>query len=336
MKKTLLITGGTGYIGSHAVVAFSQLWIKVVIVDNLSNSNIWVLENIKNILWYEVDFFHVDLRDAVSLKKIFETYHFDGVLHFAGLKSVWESTSNPWEYFDVNISGSLKLFEMMEKFQVKNIIFSSSATVYQAKNDITWWYTETDEVWNCSNPYGTTKHIIEQILTDYSKFKWFQVANLRYFNPIWAHPSGKIGENPNGIPNNLLPILMQVAKWVREKIQVFWNDYPTPDGSGIRDYIDVNDLIDWHIQAWKYLENTDTWIFEIFNLGTGYGTSVLEMITKTQQVTETNISYEITQRRPWDLAEVYCNPNKAKNILWWKPQISIEESIQNNWKFINK
>lgn len=335
MKKTILITGWTGYIWSHAVVAFEQAGYKTVIVDNLVNSSKKSLDGIKNILGYQVDFFEFDLRDKEALREVFQKYEFDGVLHFAGLKAVWESCQKPLEYFDNNIGGSIVLFELMQEFGVKNIIFSSSATVYKVKNDGTW-YTEIDEVWECSNPYGTTKFLLENILTDLSKFSWFQVVNLRYFNPIWAHESGFIWESPNGFPNNLLPYVMKVATRELDYVNVYGDDYDTIDGTGVRDYIDVCDLIDGHLKSYQLLEKSEKkWCFEVFNLWTGRWVSVLEIIKTVEKVTEKIVPYKICQRRSWDLGEVYCNPKKALWELHWKTITSLEESIKNMWKFYN-
>jgi len=373
-KKTILITGWTGYIGSHWVVAFEEAGYKTVIVDNLSNSSLDTLDWIEKILEYKPDFFEVDLRSPpltpplsgegnndennkinfinwekvekqFSLEEIFEKYDFDGVIHFAWLKAVWESCEKPLEYFDNNIVGSIKLFELMEKFWVKNIVFSSSATVYAPENSSP--LVETMTTWNTSNPYWRTKFLIENILEDLAKFSWFRVANLRYFNPIWAHPSWEIWEDPAWIPNNLLPFIMKVATGELKELQVFWNDYDTIDWTWVRDYIDVVDLIDWHLKAYKNLNphpnpplsgegNKTAWIFETYNLWVGRWVSVLEMIEIARKVTKKEIPYKIVERRAWDLAEVYCNPDKANKELNWKAKTSLEESIKNSWKFYNK
>lgn len=355
-KKILLVTGWTWYIWSHWVVAFEKAWYKTVIVDNFVNSNIECLNWIEKILGYKPDFFEVDLRDKDKLKKVFQKYNFDWVLHFAWLKAVWESSLKPLEYFDNNINWSLKLFELMNEFGVKNIIFSSSATVYKpshlaplpkVEGNITqsYWLVETDLVWDCTNPYWTTKYLLEQILIDLSKFSWFRVMNLRYFNPIWAHESWYIWENPNWLPNNLLPFVMKVAVWELKEVNVFWDDYDTKDWTWIRDYIDVVDLIDWHLKAYEKLinpsltlplnlmEGNNKWFFETYNLWTWSWISVLEIIKNVQKITWKEIKYKITDRRSWDLAEVYCNPLKANTKLNWKAKISIEESIKNMWKF---
>ncbi len=348
--KIVLITWGLGYIGSHAVVAFEKAGYKTVIVDNLSNSKLETLENIWKILGYKPDFYEVDLRDKENLRKIFKKYNFSWVIHFAWLKAVWESCEKPLEYFDNNINWSLKLFELMKEFNVKNIIFSSSATVYdlkmlkqldwQAVNDINWdlllkrWFKETDPTWNTTNPYGRSKFVLEEILQDLAKFSGFNVILLRYFNPIWAHPSWLIWEDPAWIPNNLLPYVMKVATGEYEKVKVFGNDYPTPDGTWVRDYIDVNDLVDGHLKAWEYLQK-QAWdgFIDVFNLWTGKWRSVLEIIKAVEKVVGNKVPYEIVDRRPWDIAVSYCDPMKAGKILGFKTKITLEESIENMWRF---
>jgi UDP-glucose 4-epimerase len=340
MKKLVLITGWLWYIGSHAVVVFEQAWYKTVIVDNLSNSNFEVLEGIEKILWYKPDFFETDLRNKGALKEIFKKYNFDWVLHFAWLKAVWESCQKALKYFDNNIIWSLKLFECMEKYGVKNILFSSSATVYDSANSETG-LSEEDQTWNCTNPYGTTKFILENILKDLAKFSWFKVMNLRYFNPIWAHKSWFLWENPQGIPNNLLPYIMKVATWELEILSVFWDDYNTHDGTWVRDYIDVVDLVDGHLKAYSALETSlkkrPVWgYFEVYNLWTGKWVSVLEMIEASKKVIWKDIDYKIVWRREGDWASVFCNPNKAEKELWWKTQVSLDESLENSWRFYNK
>lgn len=336
MKKTILITWWIGYIGSHWVVAFEQAWYKTVIVDNLCNSSVDSLDWIENILGYKPDFFEVDLRDKEWLEEVFKKYDFDWVIHFAGLKAVGESCDKPLEYFDNNIVGSIRLFEMMEKYSVKNIIFSSSATVYQASNFWEWvWVNENWVTGNTSNPYGTTKFLLEQILIDLSKFSWFKVSNLRYFNPIWAHSSWFLWEDPDWIPNNLLPYIMKVATWELECLQVFGDDYDTVDGTGVRDYIDVVDLIDGHLKGYEKL-SWNKWRFDVYNLWVGRWVSVLEMVDIARKITWENIDYKIVDRREWDLGEVYCNPSKAFEELGWKSETSLEDSLKNSWMFYSK
>jgi len=346
MKKKILITGWAGYIWSHAVVAFEKAGYQSIIVDNFSNSSETALDWISKILWYIPLFYRTDLRQKSELNAIFEKHNIDWVIHFAGLKAVGESCKKPLLYFDNNISWSIKLFECMEKHAVQNIIFSSSATVYGSviyENPDFSWALENDRTWNTTNPYWTTKFLLEQILKDLSKFAWFNVVHLRYFNPIWAHPSGFIGENPDWIPNNLLPYIMKVANGELEKLKVFWDDYKTIDGTWVRDYIDVNDLVDAHLLAYQKLENLEfknsdstQWQFETFNLWAGKWVSVLEMIKKSEEITWKKINYEVVWRRDWDLASVFCNPQKAEKGLWWKVESTLEDSLRNSWRFYSK
>lgn len=334
MKKKILITGWLGYIGSHAVVAFEEAWYETVIMDNLSNSCVTTLRNIHSILGYKPKYYECDLRDRKSVFEIFEENNFHWVLHFAGAKAVGESCEQPIYYFQNNISGSLFLFEAMQKYDVKNIIFSSSATVYSQENISP--LIETNSL-STTNPYGTSKLLLEKILEDLSEFASFNVINLRYFNPIWAHPSGKIWEDPEWIPNNLLPFIMKVANGELEKLNVFWNDYDTIDGTGVRDYIDVNDLVEGHLLAYKKLESQNSNSFcDVFNLWVGKWVSVLEMIEASRKITAQEIPYEIVERRSWDVAEVYCNPEKAKAELWFEAKVNLDESLENSWKFYKK
>lgn len=334
MKKKILITGWTGYIGSHAVVAFEEAGYETVILDNLSNSSDETLENIWNILWYIPEFYKCDLRNIDEIKNIFEEHIFDWVIHFAGAKAVWESCEDPIYYFQNNISGSINLFEVMKDFWVKNIIFSSSATVYDSEN--TAPLSEKNKLWTV-NPYGTSKLLLEKILEDLAKFAQFQVINLRYFNPIWAHTSGKIWENPEWVPNNLLPYIMKVATWELTKLNVYWDDYDTVDGTWVRDYIDVNDLVEGHLLAYKKLEKNQCVSFcDVYNLWVGKWASVLEMIKESEDVTWKKINYSFVDRRTGDLWEVYCCPDKAKNELWFDAKVSLKESLKNSWKFYKK
>lgn len=334
-KKIILVTWGLWYIGSHWVVAFEEAWYKTVIVDNLCNSSLDSLNWIENILWYSPDFYELDIRDLNSLEKIFERYDFDWVLHFAWLKAVWESCKYPLKYFDNNLLWSINLFEMMEKYRVKNIVFSSSATVYNSNNKIP--FVEWQKTWNCLNPYWTTKFLTEEILRDLSKFSNFKVINLRYFNPIWAHKSSYIWENPDWRPNNLLPFIMKVATWELKELKIFWNDYDTIDGTWVRDYIDVVDLIEWHLKAYKLLGNLDVkWYIEDINLWVGKWTSVLEMLRVSEKICWKKINFVFSSRRDWDLPEFYCDPSKAKKLLNWEAKTKLEDSVENSWKFYNK
>ena len=288
MKKTILITGWAWYIWSHAVVAFEQAWYKTIILDNFSNSDEKNLEWIEKILWYSPKFFNCDLKNFSDVEKIFQENKIDWVLHFAWLKAVWESCEKSIKYFENNISWSINLFSCMEKFWTKNIIFSSSATVYDQK--IFWeknfsWAKENNLIWNTTNPYWTTKFLTEKILEDLSKFSNFNVINLRYFNPIWSHKSWFIWENPRWIPNNLLPFIMKVANWELEKLKIFGWDYETEDWTWKRDYIDVNDLIDWHLRAYEKLEKIEKdWFCENYNLWTWKSVSVLEMLKTSEKI----------------------------------------------------
>ena len=327
MQTTLLLTWATGYIGSHAVVAFEQAGYKTVIIDNLSNSSKDSLDGIEHILWYKPDFFEGDIRDKDFLRSVFSRYAFDGVIHFAGLKAVGESCTLPLHYHDNNIGGSIALFQVMEEYSVRKIVFSSSATVYRADNISP--LTE-DMPLGTTNPYGTTKLVIEELLEDLARLGTWSVIPLRYFNPIWAHPSGHIGELPNGIPNNLLPYVLDVAIGKRKKVSVYGNDYPTHDGTGVRDYIDVCDLVDAHLAAYKHLA---LWYTPI-NIWTGKGSSVLDMISLVEKVTGVTVPYEITARRPWDLATCFSSATRARELLGWKATRTLETSLENGWKFL--
>lgn len=333
--KNILITWGLWYLWSHAVVAFEQAWYNTIIVDNLDNSCLSAYRRISKILWKTPKFYELDIRDYKALDQVFVENNIDWVIHFAWLKAVWESCEMPLLYFDNNVIWSIKLFEIMEKHSVKNLIFSSSATVYNSDNPIP--YKEWFDVWLTSNPYGTTKYIIEKIMNDLSRFSHFNVINLRYFNPIWAHPSWLIWENPEWIPNNLLPYIMKVISWELKELSVFWSDYQTKDWTWVRDYIDVNDLVDWHLKAFKRFEKMDlkNWNFETYNLWTWKWTSVLEMIKYSEKVSWKKINYVLRDRRSWDLPTVYSDSTKAWISLWWEATTPIEESISNSLKFID-
>lgn len=326
----ILITWGLWYIWSHTAVLFAQAGHEIILVDNLSNTDISVLSKIEQLTWKKIPFYQLDIRDKESLEKVFITHQISGVIHFAAKKSVGESCQMPFDYYDNNILWSIWLFELMTKYAVKKIVFSSSATVYDPEG--TPPFVETDRL-NTTNPYGTTKLVMEYLLKDMAMYKWFQVICLRYFNPIGAHPSWLLGENPNGIPNNLLPYIFNVASWVLPGVKVFGDDYSTSDGTGVRDYIHVMDLAAAHVVAYgkDWLSN-----FEVFNIWTGQWTSVLEMITMVQTITQKNIPYEIVMRRSGDVAISLANPNKANTVLWWKSTRSVEEAIKDWWKFISQ
>lgn len=333
---TILITWWLGYIGSHTAVVFAQAGYDVVIVDNLSNSDISVLKKIEQLAGKSVAFYQLDLRDKEWLEKVFAEHTIDGVIHFAAKKAVGESCQIPFEYYDNNIIWSLALFAVMEKYAVKKIVFSSSATVY----DPSWTppFVETDHL-GTTNPYGTTKLVMEYLLKDMAMYKWFDVVCLRYFNPIGAHSSWLLGENPNGLPNNLLPYIFKVATGELPAVQVFGNDYPTSDGTGVRDYIHVMDLAEAHIYAFQAIKWWNDkmikwWMFDVFNLWTGQGTSVLEMINIVYRVTQKDIPYAIVARRSWDVALSLANPSKANTVLWRQAKRTVEEAIRDGWNFI--
>ncbi|PID86282.1 UDP-glucose 4-epimerase GalE [Candidatus Gracilibacteria bacterium] len=334
MKK-ILLTGATGYIGSHGAVELIEKGYIVTILDNLSNSSIEVIDTIKKITGIKPEFYELDLRDKEGLENIFKENSFDCVIHFAGAKAVGESCDKPFFYYENNIVGSLNLFECMDKYNVKNIIFSSSATVYKSGEKLP--FTEETLTGNTTNPYGTTKLIIENILRDLSIHKGFNVISLRYFNPIGAHFSGLIGENPNDIPNNLLPFIMKVLSSELPSLSVFGDDYNTVDGTGERDYIHVSDLIIGHIKALNFIEknsnNSSKSIFEVINLGTGKPNSVFEVIKVAENVTGKKIKYNIAPRRSGDVATVYCSPTKAKELLDWEAKKTLQDSIEDGWKF---
>ena len=326
----ILVTGGAGYIGSHTVVELQNSGYDVVVCDNLCNSSRKSLERVEKITGKPVKFYLADILDRDAMENIFENEKIDSVIHFAGLKAVGESVAKPWEYYNNNITGTLTLVDVMRKHGCKNIIFSSSATVYGKPAFIP--ITEECPKGNCTNPYGWTKYMNERILTDVCKADpELNVALLRYFNPIGAHKSGLIGEDPNGIPNNLMPYIAKVAVGKLEKVHVFGNDYPTPDGTGVRDYIHVVDLARGHVCAIRKLE-TNCGLF-ICNLGTGKGYSVLDVIHAFSKACGKEIPYVIDPRRPGDIAECYADPSKAKRELGWVAQYGIEEMCADSWNW---
>lgn len=325
----ILVTGGAGFIGSHAAVELLENGYDIVIVDNLSNSQIKSIQRVKELTGKDFPFYEVDLLDAEALDTIFANNEIDAVMHFAGLKAVGESVEMPLAYYHNNITGTLILCEAMKKHGVKNIVFSSSATVYGNPDRV-----PIDESFplSATNPYGRTKLMIEEILRDLhvSDSAW-RIAILRYFNPIGAHASGRIGENPTGIPNNLMPYITQVAIGKREQLQVFGNDYDTHDGTGVRDYIHVVDLVKGHLKALQYLDENEG--IETFNLGTGTGYSVLDLVESFGEVTSTDIPYQIVERRPGDIGVCYANPEKAKTILGWHAEKDLKEMCKDSWKW---
>ena len=326
---TILITGGAGYIGSHTVVELLQDGYEVIIVDNLSNSKYEVLNRIKEIAKKDFKFYEVDLLEQQPLEGVFKSNDIKAVIHFAGLKAVSESVSIPLKYYHNNITGTLVLSELMQKYNVKNMVFSSSATVYGMNN--TSPLTE-DLPLRTTNPYGSTKLMIEQILQDtYTANDEWSIALLRYFNPIGAHESGSIGEDPNGIPNNLMPYITQVALGKRDKLSVFGNDYDTHDGTGVRDYIHVVDLAKGHLMALEKVMNTTG--VDAYNLGTGVGYSVLDVVKNFEKATGQKIPYAITDRRPGDIATCYADATKAKNELGWFAEKSLKDMCRDSWKW---
>ncbi len=326
----ILVTGGSGYIGSHTVIELINAGHEAVVIDNLSNSSEKSLERVAKIVGKEIPFYKVDIRDREGLEKVFEKEKIEACIHFAGLKAVGESCVKPWEYYENNISGTLVLVDVMRKHGVKNIIFSSSATVYGDPDTVP--VTEKSPKKPCTNPYGTTKSMLETILTDIQTAdpEW-NVVLLRYFNPIGAHESGLIGENPNGIPNNLMPYITQVAVGKREKLGIFGNDYDTVDGTGVRDYIHVVDLAIGHVKAVeRFSLNKGT---EIFNLGTGKGTSVLELVHAFEDATGVKIPYEIKDRRAGDIATNYADASLAAKELGWTAKYDIKRACQDSWRW---
>ena len=326
----VLVTGGAGYIGSHTCVELIESGYEPVVVDNLCNSNPESLNRVKEITGKEIVFYEGDVRDEALLQKIFREHAICCVIHFAGLKAVGESVQKPWEYYDNNLNSTLVLTKVMKQAGVKKIIFSSSATVYTADNEMP--LRETSRTGGCTNPYGWTKYMTEQILSGMATAEpdW-SICLLRYFNPIGAHKSGRMGEDPRGIPNNLMPYITQVAVGRREKLSVFGDDYDTPDGTGVRDYIHVVDLAKGHVAAVKFvLENSGC---EVFNLGTGTGYSVLDMVHTFIDVNRVPVPYEITDRRPGDIATCYADPAKSKAVLGWVAEKTLEDMCRDSWNW---
>lgn len=328
--KSVLVTGGMGYIGSHTVIELIKNDFEPVIVDNLSNSSISVLDRLEKITGTRPKFYKIDLCDKKNLEKVFKKYRFSSVIHFAGFKAVGESVAEPLKYYRNNLNSTLTLLELMNKYFVNKLVFSSSATVYGDQVSPLAETTPTGQ--GITNPYGQTKHIIEQILRDCAIANPdLSITALRYFNPIGAHYSGLIGEDPNGIPNNLLPYVMKVAVGELPEVGVFGGDYPTPDGTGVRDYIHVVDLAQGHVAAINNIQPG----FDAINLGTGQGTSVLEIIKATEQASGKTIPYAIRERRAGDLAEVFADCHKATELLHWQARKTIPQACQDSWKWQN-
>lgn len=329
----VLVTGGAGYIGSHTCIELLESDYGVIVIDNLCNSNRKSLDRVQTLTGKSLKFYEGDVRDETLLRKIFSENEIGCVIHFAGLKAVGESVSIPWKYYDNNLNCTLVLTKVMEEFGMKNIIFSSSATVYTADNEMP--LKETSKTGHCTNPYGWTKYMTEQILSGMSTAdKEWSIVLLRYFNPIGAHSSGEIGEDPRGIPNNLMPYITQVAIGRRNHLSVFGNDYDTPDGTGVRDYIHVVDLAKGHVAAVKYVKSHKG--CEVFNLGTGVGYSVLDMVKAFQDVNNVAVPYEIVERRPGDIATCYADPAKSAEVLGWKAEKTLGDMCHDSWNWQSK
>lgn len=327
---SILLTGGTGFIGSHTAVELINKNLDVVIADNLYNSDASVVDRIETITGTRPAFYSADVTDKDSLRKIFSSHKIDAVIHFAGYKAVGESVQKPVAYYRNNLDTTLSLLEVMAEFDCKRIIFSSSATVYGTSDKVP--FTEDAKELGCTNPYGWTKYMIEQILKDAAfADNDMSVVLLRYFNPIGAHESGIIGEKPNGIPNNLMPYITQVAAGIRDHLSVFGNDYPTHDGTGVRDYIHVVDLAKGHAAAYDYSLNAKG--CEVFNLGTGIGYSVLDIVNAFEEANGVKIPYEIAPRRAGDIATCYAATEKAEKILHWKAEKGLIDMCRDSWRW---
>lgn len=332
-QRTILLTGGAGFIGSHTIIELDKAGYEVVVVDNLINSKEEAIRRVETIINKPIDFVRADVRDREAMNKLFDSHHFHAVIHFAGLKAVGESVAKPLEYYENNMNATFVLLDVMRNHNCKNIIFSSSATVYG--NPAIIPISEQCPKGKCTNPYGQTKSMLEEVLSDVQRAdNTWNVVLLRYFNPIGAHPSGLIGENPNGIPNNLMPYITQTAIGIRKELGVFGNDYPTPDGTGVRDYIHVCDLAAGHVCALKAIDNNCG--LAIYNLGTGRGYSVLDVVKAFENANNLKVRYSIKPRRAGDIATCYCDPQKAFEELGWKAQYNIEDMCRHSWNFQTK
>lgn len=337
MKNKILVTGGAGYIGSHTCIALHQADYDIVVYDNLSNSSREAINRVSSLIGQPIEFIEGDIRDTELLRQVFTEHQFFGVIHFAGLKAVGESVAKPLLYYNNNVSGTINLLEAMAEANVKNLVFSSSATVY---GDPEVLPIDEKSPRSCTNPYGQSKLTVEHILQDLAATNdGWNLIPLRYFNPVGAHPSGQIGEDPNDIPNNLMPYISQVAVGKLEKLSIFGNDYPTIDGTGVRDFIHVTDLAQGHVAALNYLQKRvgqDKYSsigFLPINLGTGKGTSVLELVTAFSKVSGQDIPYQFAARRAGDIASCYASADKAKDLLGWEAKLSITEMCQDTWNW---
>ena len=326
----ILLTGGAGYIGSHTIIELDKKGHSVVVVDNLVNSHKEALRRVGEIVGKKIPFVQADVRDRAAMEAVFADNAIDAVIHFAGLKAVGESVAKPLEYYENNMNATFVLLDVMRSHGCKNIIFSSSATVYGNPAEIP--ITEDCPKGQCTNPYGQTKSMLEEVLKDVQKAdpEW-NVVLLRYFNPIGAHKSGRIGENPNGIPNNLMPYITQTAVGLRKELGIFGNDYDTPDGTGVRDYIHVVDLASAHVAALQAIQRNCG--LAVYNIGTGRGYSVLDVVKAFEKVNNVNVPYSIKPRRPGDIATCYCNPAKAKAELGWEAEYDIEDMCRDSWNW---
>ena len=330
---SILVTGGAGYIGSHTVIELLKAGKDIVIVDNFSNSKPEVLDKIRKISGKDFKFYEINYLDREKLEKVFEENKIESVINFAGFKAVGESVQKPIEYYTNNISGALVLLDTMKKYNVKKFVFSSSATVYGDPEIIP--ITEECKIGGTTNPYGTSKLFIEQILQDiYKSDSSWDIVILRYFNPVGAHESGLIGEEPQGIPNNLMPYVVRVAKGILPELSIFGNDYDTPDGTGVRDYIHVVDLAIGHVKAIEKLDKEGKGLY-IYNLGTGTGYSVLDMVKSFEKITGKKVPYKIVGRRAGDIATCYADPAKAEKELDWKAEKTLKDMCEDSWRFIN-
>lgn len=331
MRK-ILITGGAGFIGSHTAVELWNSGLEPIILDDLSNSTAGVIDSLEEITGKKFTFYLGDCNDRNLLEKISNEHKITGVIHFAAFKAVGESTALPLKYYKNNVGSLLVLLDWMKEKNIKDLVFSSSCTVYGQPEVLP--VTEATPRQEAESPYGNTKKICEDILVDYVKSKpGIRVISLRYFNPVGAHPSSKIGELPLGTPNNLVPFITQTAAGIRKKLTVFGNDYPTPDGSCIRDYIHVVDLADAHLRAISYLENQAMDFYDVFNVGTGQGNSVLEVIQAFEKVSGEKLNYEIGPRRPGDVIQVWADTSKINQVLGWYPKYSLEDSMRDSWNW---